>query len=93
MIHMQKTTTQNDRLKMILNERPDILNTFIDLEQLDDDQLKEYYKFMKWYDSLSQQDKDIYYLIQIYGIPETARLLDCSYSFIYSKSRKLKYKK
>lgn len=93
MIHMQKTTTQNDRLKTILNDRPTIMKTLLYEEDLDDDQLKDYYKFMKWYDSLSQSDKDIYYLIQIYGIPETARLLDCSYSFIYSKSRKIKYKK
>ncbi len=93
MIHMQKTTTQNDRLKTILNDRPTIMKTLLNEEDLDDDQLKDYYKFMRWYDSLSQSNKDIYYLIQIYGIPETARLLDCSYSFIYSKSKKLKYKK
>lgn len=90
---MKKTTTQNEKLKTILSDRPTIMNTLLYEEDLDDDQLKDYYKFMRWYDNLSQLDKDIFYLIQIYGIPETARLLDCSYSFIYSKSRKLKYKK
>lgn len=93
MILMQTTTTQNEKLKKILNDRQTIMETLLYGEDLDDERLSEYYKFMKWYDSLSQLDKDIFYLIQIYGIPETAQLLDCSYSFIYSKSKKLKYKK
>lgn len=90
---MKKTTTQNEKLKKILSDRPTIMNTLLYEEDLDDERLSEYYKFMRWYDSLSQLDKDIFYLCQIYTVKEVAELLDCSYSFIYMKKQKLKYHK
>lgn len=88
---MIRTTTQNEVLKKILDERESILSQLIDTETLDDEQLKRYSRFLTWYSSLSQLDKDLYYLLAIYPVRKVAKLLDCSVSYVYKKKKVLRY--
>ena len=87
---MKHYTTQNEKLLKILNERPLIMQDLVDISELDDDQLSDYQSFIKWYDSLPQFDKDLFYLLNTgYSVKDIALLFDCSESLIYQKRRLL----
>jgi hypothetical protein len=88
---MIRTTTQNEALKKILDERESILSQLIDTETLDDEKLSRYKKFQDWYSSLSQLDKDLYYLLSLYPVRKVAHLFDCSVSYVYKKKKALRY--
>lgn len=88
---MVHTTTQNTQLMIILNNRPDVMKDIISIDEVDDEQLEEYNKWLHWYNHLTQFEKDIYYLNKIgYNGSQIAKLYDCSKSTIYSKLTKLK---
>lgn len=88
---MKHTTTQNAKLMKILSERPQIMETMVNTSDLDDEQLYQYYDFLKWYDSLSQIDKDLFFLIYSgHSIREIAELMDCSQSYVYGKRKLLR---
>lgn len=85
---MKHYTTQNEKLLKILNDRPQIMQDAVDISQLDDSQLLDYQQFTRWYDNLSQFDKDLFYLLSIgYSVREVSELFDCSQSLIYQKRR------
>lgn len=85
---MKHRTYSNEKLLQILSERKDIMSTFIDLEDLDDEQLAKYNAFLKWYDSLTQLDKDLYFLFSTgHSCKEIAQLFDISISWVYAKRK------
>ena len=75
----------------ILSDRPSIMQDLIDYNDLDDDQIRQYNKWLHWYNHLSQFDRDIFYLYTIgYTGYDIANLYDCSQSLIYSKLKRIK---
>ena len=88
---MVHTTTQNEKLMKILSDRPSIMQDLIDYNDLDDEQIRQYNKWLHWYNHLSQFDRDIFYLYTIgYTGYDIAKLYDCSQSLIYSKLKRIK---
>lgn len=68
----------NKRLKEILRDREDVLDTFLDVRHADDYALAIYKRFRQRYDQLDQLDKDVWYICTIYSMKECARLYQCS---------------
>ena len=68
----------NKRLKEILRDREDVLDTVLDVRHADDYTMAIYKRFRQRYDQLGQLDKDVWYICTIYSMKECARLYQCS---------------
>lgn len=86
---MIRTITNNAALLKILNERKEVMSALLQDTELDDSDLCTYNRFMNWYDSLSQLDKDIFYLLSQLPVGEIAKLLNTSVGYVYNKKREL----
>jgi hypothetical protein len=68
----------NERLKEILRDREDVLDTLIDVRHADDYTLAIYKRFRQRYDQLDQLGKDVWYICSVYSMEECARLYQCN---------------
>lgn len=81
-------TLNNEELKKMTDEGKEVYDTFLDGEDLDDEQLA----ITERLKDLSQLDKDLLYLYSTYGATKTARLCQCSRQYIYKKIKQIKSK-
>lgn len=86
---MIRNITNNAELLKVLSGRKDVMDTLIHNTELDDSDLCTYNRFMNWYNSLSQLDKDIFYLLTQLPVGEIAKLLNTSVGYVYNKKREL----
>lgn len=84
------TAIHNDQLCEALKDRKSVLSTLVEEQELDDSQLNIYNRFQEWYNSLSQLDKDLFYLLSVYSVAEISTLQDCSKGYLFKKRNELR---
>lgn len=84
------STEYNDEILAILKNREDILKTFFNLDDCDDEELEKYNKFNNWYRKLNQLEKDIWYICSVTSMSKCAELMQVSKNVIYRRNNELK---
>lgn len=83
------TQVKNQELLTILKDREAVFESAID-PRWDDDQLDRFNAFKRAYNSLTQLQRDIYYLYVVIGSKKTSELMQVSQRFINYKVKEIK---
>lgn len=78
----------NDVLKVALKDSKDIINTILNDNNFDDEQLSKVLK----YNNLPQLYKDMIFLTSQYSISDVAKMYNVSRQYIYKLLNKIKSK-